>query len=276
MSARATELPVFCDSRWRCFFRAFPVYQLSLQKYFASTRRNLMIGLVLGFPIIGTFLGIVSGRTYFGQATFLESFVFFAYFYYSSLVGVVVLLFLAVSLTSEEFSNKTIVYFLHSPVRRTDVFVWKYLAYVTFALSLFIPTITAFYVLFAQFIDPEFIVQYQDMLFGALFVSICAILMWGSVFFLISLLVPKFPMIWGLTVGLVDFFLANTFFEGLLGAYSLAYHIKAVAADLLGLRSVLAGFSPVMSTQDSYFVILFYVLLFALLAGYRFNQREVI
>ncbi|MHA2362942.1 MAG: ABC transporter permease [Candidatus Hodarchaeales archaeon] len=262
--------------RVKTFLRAFPVYQVSLQKLFASKRRNIMIGLVLLFPILGNSIGIILGDSFYGRTTFLRYYTFFTYFYYNALVGVVILLFFAVTLTSEEFSNKTIVYFLHSPIRRTDIILWKYLAYVSFTIILFLPINILFYCVFAWFVEPDFLFEYLDLLQAGIILTLFSIFLYGSLFFFIALAVPRYPLIFGLIIALADLFLQGSFFEGLLGAYSISYHVRAVAADTLGYRSILSNFNPVMSVPDSYLVIIFYIFLYGLLAIWKFNRREVV
>lgn len=257
------------------FKRAFPVYQISLRKLYASKKKNLVIMLVLLSPLMGILSGIYLGRP-FGEQTFLQYLTFFYYFYFNALIGVIISLFLVVSLTSEEITDQTIVYYLHSPVRRADILIWKYMSFITFAHLILIPVVVSFYIIFAQFVDSSLMFINLDFLLAGLYLTVLSIFLYGSLFFFVALTVPRHPLITGLGIALADLFFQNSFFEGLLGAYSISYHIKAIAYDQLGSHSVLSSFAPTMAISDSYSVVIAFIVLFGALAIWQFNRREII
>ena len=113
--------------------------------------------------------------------------------------------------------------------------------------------------------------EIYNLFLDILIITVINIVYFGSFFFFISVVTNK-PVIWGLVIGFSDQILLGTLFPNLLGAYSLSYHIKAIAYDLLG---DIDSFDPFMRVQDSYFVVIGLIIVFVGGTLYLVRKREL-
>lgn len=235
------------------FLRGFPIFTLSLSKYMSSKKRNYITIFILSIPILLSILLTIGRNYYWTSYTLTIETISLTYIFYISF-GVIIILFFATFLTSDEISDKTITYLLHSPISREELFLWKLLSYLVFSLSLFLILEVLFFIIFSI---PHLEVLNKsniDTFIGLMQITVVNISLYGSFFFLTSVATDR-PIIYGLLVGFADQILLGTIFPNLLGAYSLSYHIKAIGFDMFGRVGPFSGFTGTMRIQDSYLVV---------------------
>lgn len=254
------------------FSKGFPIFSLAWSKYFSSRRRNISILAVLGLPVLLSLLMILSGGRFSSPFAFSLQLVGLAYLFYITF-AIMIVLFFATYITTDEISDQTISYLLHSPISRADLLFWKFLCFLTYSIVIFFFMEIMFFIFFSL---PNIGILNNTHI--ALFISILEvtfinILLYGSFFFLVSVITNR-PIVWGLIVGFADQILLGTVFPNLFGAYSLSYHVKAIATDRIGELGPLSSFTKFMNISDSYLVVIVLVIVFILLSLLIGNRKE--
>lgn len=255
------------------YFRGYPIFSLSWAKYLGSKKRNITTILVLSIPILLSMLLLLNPFIYWTSFTLSYQIISLTYTFYIAF-GVMIVLFFATYVTSDEISDKTISYLLHSPISREELGFWKLLAFLSFSIVLFWALEAVFFFVFSF---PHLNVVNGDnftVFIGLYEITAINILLYGSFFFLVSVATDK-PIVYGLIVGFADQILAGTIFPNLAGAYSFSYHIKAITEDILNnSQGIPFIFTPFMKVQDSYIVIFGLIIVFNLLTMFILRRKE--
>ena len=224
--------------------RGYPIFSMSMSKYYAGKRRNLVVLVILGLPALLEFLLRIRGISLHSQAQFFEYVIYFGHYFYNVTFAILVPLFFASYIINDEIADKTITYLLHSTITKEEVFGWKFLSLIIYCIIMFLPIMTVSYFSFVIFVNPNYKTLINFLLFLAVIrLTIISILLWSSVFFLLCIITDH-PIIFGLVIGFIDQIILNTFLPNLLGAYSLNYHIEAIAADSITGFASIDNFTP--------------------------------
>jgi ABC-type transport system involved in multi-copper enzyme maturation permease subunit len=199
--------------------------------------------------------------------------------YYVSLSAVVIALFFTITITSEEIQDQTVSYFTMQPVSRLEIAIWKFLALLLVVNIFYLVPVSIFYWIKVVWDAGAPIDSELSLLFSAWVLLGMAALLYCSAFFLMSFIVPR-PHLSCLSFGYADQFFLGTVFSPVLGAYSPAYHLRAIASrEFVGIdfsAGLMPDFIAVMSVDDSYLVILLFFVVFISLAFYIFINKDLV
>ncbi len=261
------------------FLRGYPIFGITLRKFLFHRSRLIIFILVQFLPIFVAYLQYSNRESYYSSQEdqiweAQSDFVGLVVNYYVLLAAVVIALFFTVSITSEEINDQTISYFSMQPLSRVEIALWKYFALLLIvSLFYFLPVTILYWVKFVWDVGVPFD-QELNFLVGAWILMGMAALLYTSAFFLLSLILPR-PHLSCLMFGYVDQFFLGTIFSPVLGSYSPAYHLRAVASREFAEIEGGGGFIRVMSVNDSYLVIILFFVMFLSLALAIFKSRDL-
>ncbi|OLS20496.1 MAG: hypothetical protein HeimC3_40450 [Candidatus Heimdallarchaeota archaeon LC_3] len=130
------------------YLRGFSIYSLGLSKYFYSRRRNTIILLILAIPVFLSLLVLMTGRGFISNFSFIRQVVIFGFGFYN-VYAVMIILFFATHITRDEINDKTLSYFLHSPISREEVFLWKFLSFISYSILIYVFMEILFFITFS-------------------------------------------------------------------------------------------------------------------------------
>lgn len=260
--------------------RGFPIFEITLRKLFSQKNRILIFIIVQGIPLLLAYLQMVNREypwVWWVRGQVKEEFAQLIVNYYCGLSAVVIALFFTITIASEEIQDQTMSYFTAQPVSRLEIAIWKFLA-LLLVVNIFyvVPAAILYFFKFGWELG-EFS-QHLALLFGAWRLLVMTGLLYCSAFFLLSLIIPR-PHLSCLGFGYIDQMFLGTIFSPILGAYSPAYHLRAIASrEFEGIdfnSGLMPDFMAVMSVSDSYLVILLFFVIFLSLAIYNFVYKDL-
>ena len=251
------------------------VFRLSLAVLFKS-RRTLVIGLICFLPVLGSFLGtslILGGIAPHELTGFsLTSFIMVNGYVYVLLV--VVTLFYATALVSDEIEDKTITYLFMRPVPKATIYLGKYLAYLVAASALLLPSAAACF-LVAMFADPAGEAGHHlPILLQDIAVLAIGILAYGALYALLGAFTRR-PVFVGLGFTLVWETLV-TFIPGYLSKLTIKHYLLALLPHPVGQRGILGIFEAATPAPLAVMVLLATTAGLLALGSYLFTNKEYV
>lgn len=251
------------------------IFRLSLTVLLRS-RRTTVFAVICFLPLLLAAAGallIMSRQGPAGLTGFsLISFIMVNFYVY--VLAVVVTLFYATALVSDEIDEKTITYLFMRPVPKATIYTGKYLAYLVVASLLLLPS-AALCFLIAMTTDPpgeaagHLVILAKDL--GVLALEI---LTYGSLYALLGV-VFKRPVLIGLGFSIVWETLV-TFIPGYLSKLTIKHYMLALLPHPAGERGVLGFFESPTAPATAVVVLLVTAAALLALGAWTFTHKEYV
>lgn len=198
-----------------------PIAWLQLRQILGE-KKVFFIGLFLAFPILLS--GAFTPEPGWDEAVSAGIFLFLIY--PQTTCGLLALLY-GSSILNAELDGKTITYLFTRPIPKWKIFVAKVLAIVGFLTG---PTLASFLVSWVVIGSPgglRFVLGFALAI--AFSIAVCT-----SIFFLISVLFRKRPMVVGVIYGMIEF--ALSFIPALISTLTATYFLRSIVARVIDLN----------------------------------------
>ncbi len=251
------------------------VFRLSLQVLLRS-RRTAVIGLLCGFPILFSVLGVVFIITGLAERD-LSAYSLMAFIMahgYVHFFLIVVTLFYGTALIADEVDDKTITYLFMRPVSKSTIYLGKYLAYLVAGNLLLLPTAALSFLIALLADPPGEAVRHLPILFQDLLVLALGILAYGALYALIGAL-SKRPVFVGLGFAVV-WETAVTFIPGYLSKLTIKHYLIALLPHPAQQRGVLALVESATPAPLAVTVLLATTAALLALGAWAFTRREYV
>ncbi|MBN1620801.1 ABC transporter permease subunit [candidate division WOR-3 bacterium] len=202
----------------------FLVFKMFLKPGLRKTRSKILIFLNI-FPLLIVIAvklaGFFKGEPFYFELSFFSA---FAYIFYIGFYCGIVSVFYGTSVIREEIEDKTLVFLTTRPVPKRDIFLGKYLSYLTVCLIAVLPAfLICFAAIFFNRISEPMIYVVLAKFTAGIFL---AVISYYSIFALLSLIASK-----STAIGLAFIFGWEGIVQYLPGStqkLTVIYHVKAV------------------------------------------------